>query len=242
MKAVLMFTSIAWLFLIVGGTQEYAWSILESPLDAVTVTGRVLLHGQQPTPHMIAVKVDTSTCGTSVANTRVIRNPRTAGLANAVVSLEGVRNDRGDVVSDMPHKVAISNVHCTFSPQVKAAQVGQVVEIRNEDPILHNTHITLDQRTVLNVAQLPGGRPVSKGLKKAGRHVVRCDKHKFMGASLMVFDHPYYAVTDESGSYQLPPVPPGRYTIRVWHESLGVLTQDIEVSSPQRSSVDFTYR
>ena len=118
-----MFTSMVWLFLIVGGTHEYAWSILAPPSDAVTVTGRVLLHGQQPTSHMIAVKVDTSICGTSVANTQVIRNPRTTGLANAVVSLEGVRNDRGDVVSDMSHKVAISNIHFTFSPQVKAAQV-----------------------------------------------------------------------------------------------------------------------
>lgn len=210
--------------------------------EGVKLSGKVFFVGAQPDPLLVSVTTDDHVCGTIVRISRVIRDTKNAGLADVVVSVDRRPDDHLENGAPSHLPAVISNIHCAFSPRVKTAQVGQDVEIQNEDPIMHNTHIKLDQRTFVNVAQLPGAQPISKKIKKPGWHLIRCDKHKFMSATLLVFDHPYYAVTDETGSYQLPPLLPGRYTIRVWHETLGTTTREIEVSRTNNQSVDFSFR
>ena len=62
-----------------------------------------------------------------------------------------------------------------------------------------------------------------------------------MAGSLQVFDHPYFAVTDEQGNFQLPSLPAGTYTITVWHETLGSLEQEIVVPSHGLVTINFAY-
>ena len=47
-----------------------------------------------------------------------------------------------------------------------------------------------------------------------------------MNAEMFVAPHPYYAVTDESGRFQLTNVPPGQYEIVAWHEGWNVLRRE----------------
>jgi hypothetical protein len=129
----------------------------------------------------------------------------------------------------------LDNSDCRFSPRIWATVTGSQLEIKNADPVLHNTHILKDRATFLNVALPPGGRPIRKPLPNPGRLDVRCDAHKFMQASVHVFAHPYFAVTDDTGRFELTKVPPGTYQLRVWHETLGM--QELTLQVPAKGSV-----
>ena len=61
-----------------------------------------------------------------------------------------------------------------------------------------------------------------------------------MGAWLVVAEHPYYVITGNDGSYNLSDVPPGTYTIEVWHETLGISSQTVTVTAGEAAQLGFT--
>lgn len=206
--------------------------------DGSPVTGTVSFRGPLPVAETMLVTADAEVCGKEVLIQTVQVNERTLGLRHVVVSIKGLPSSTHDDV--VPTRIIV-NAKCSFVPRVSAGRIGDTLEIHNSDPILHNTHIMLGGKTFLNVAQLPGSRPIPKTLQRAGLHVIRCDKHTFRTGALQVFDHPYFAVTDEFGNFQLPQLPVGTYTMVVWHETLGSLEQEITVPSkgPLTINVDF---
>ena len=166
---------------------------------------------------------------------------RTNGVLNAVVSIEGVRlpppADQPNPPS-LTEPTMIANNNCAFGPHVEATSVGNAIQVGNHDPILHNTHITIDGRTFFNVAMVSGGKPVRKVVKRPGLFYLRCDVHRFMQGYVVAFDHPYYSVTQASGDFRIVGVPPGRHKLTVWHESLGTLQREITV--PTEGGVPLT--
>ncbi len=204
-----------------------------------TLTGHVSFHGVVPPGETLEVKENQDVCGESVVRHKVMVDSTTHGLQFAIVSLEsmGTPLER----SAMPQTL-VMNEQCNFSPQISAAQSLDDLEIRNQDPILHNTHITINQRTFLNVAQLPGSRPIVKTIKQSGLHQILCDKHKFMSGVLMVFDHPYFRVTNNKGKFSIKGIPPGQYIAKVWHETLGILTQQVTIASEKTATLQFPYK
>jgi hypothetical protein len=66
---------------------------------------------------------------------------------------------------------------------------------------------------------------------------IDCDLHSWMRGWVIVTDHPYYALTNEEGQFVLQNVPPGKYTLQVWQESLGTLSREITVSKGGPNSV-----
>ena len=70
----------------------------------------------------------------------------------------------------------------------------------------------------------------------------RWSLHPWMKSYVAVFKHPFFAVTGKDGSFQLPNLPPGDYTIEAWHEKLGTMTQKITVTDGQTKSLDFTFK
>jgi uncharacterized protein (DUF2141 family) len=71
---------------------------------------------------------------------------------------------------------------------------------------------------------------------------VKCNVHPWMKSYVAVFKHPYFAVTGKDGSFQLPNLPPGDYTVEAWHEKLGTMTQKITITAGQTKSLDFTFK
>jgi plastocyanin len=157
------------------------------------------------------VTVDTELCGREALVQTVQVNTGTLGLRHVVVSVKGISSPIHDGIG--PKRIIV-NAKCAFEPRVAAGRVGDTLEIQNLDLILHNTHVVVGKKTIVNVAQVAGSRPIPKTLKRAGLYVLRCDKHTFMTGALQVFDHPYFAVTDEFGAFQLPPLPAGH--IPLW--------------------------
>jgi len=63
-----------------------------------------------------------------------------------------------------------------------------------------------------------------------------------MRSYVAVFNHPYFAVTGKDGSFELPNLPPGTYTIKAWHEKLGTATQQVTIGANETKRVDFLFK
>jgi hypothetical protein len=184
----------------------------------------------------VTVTRDPETCGTTQLIQPVKVDASTKGLQGAVVSVEGERGAEGAATPDV---ALVTNQNCAFANRILATRTGAMLEIRNADPVMHNTHVRVDKRTFLNVALVAGGRPVQKPIKISGVLNVQCDRHKFMQGYVMAFDHPYYALTDGEGAFRITGVPAGRRTVAVWHETLGTVKKEVQVPTSGEFHVTF---
>ena len=205
---------------------------------AGTLEGTVHYLGKRPPSKVLKVLKDQEHCGAEVSIQTVQIHNAQGALSDALVSVEGIK-DVGEEAVETERSVV--NTRCAFSPRIGVARQGQEIEIRNQDPILHNTHIKHRGRTFLNVAQVPNGNPIVKRLKRSGLHILRCDKHVFMQGSLHVFPHPYYALTIKTGAFRIGGIPPGKHPVRVWHETLGILEKVVNIPEKGAVQITFTY-
>lgn len=175
-------------------------------------------------------------CGDQVDNESLIVGPAD-GLRNAVVTLADVK--RGKAV-EIEAVNELDNQKCRFVPHAQAASVGQWLELKNTDSILHNDDAHLGARTLFNVGLWPG-RHLRKPMAYAGVVRINCDVHPWMNAYVVVTEHPYHAVTDLYGAYEIDGVPPGDYKLRVWHERLGTLEKQVRVQAGKTAQADFAF-
>lgn len=205
----------------------------------VTVSGRVLYTGTLPKPDRVPVHRDSKFCGEAISIDKIHVESASGGIDDVVISLEGI--GRGKPLVPDKRVITFENRTCRFVPRTNAAVVGSVFEILNSDPILHNTHMRIDGRsgpTILNVVQPAGVDVIMKTLQIAGFFDIRCDAHTFMQASMHVFEHPYFTMTDSTGRFEMAQVPPGTYRLRMWHEALGTRIKTITVPSTGPLTVD----
>jgi hypothetical protein len=71
---------------------------------------------------------------------------------------------------------------------------------------------------------------------------VFCDIHSHMSAFILVFSHPFFAVTDAAGRYHIDNVPSGTYTLVAWNEGVTTETRTITVTDGAQADADFTLR
>ncbi|MEZ5283521.1 MAG: hypothetical protein R2712_01685 [Vicinamibacterales bacterium] len=95
-----------------------------------------------------------------------------------------------------------------------AVMVGTVVDFPNSDTTFHNVFSL--SRAKRDLGRYAAGR--SKSVLHGQARVVRvfCDIHSHMSAFILVFAHPFYAVTGVDGHFSIPQVPPGTYTVVGW--------------------------
>lgn len=211
------------------------WSAHAAPTG--TLTGTVRLGGPPPARPPLQVFKHPEVCGRSVPDDRLVVGAG-GGLRYAVVTVDGVQ---GGKKPERDATLVLNNLACRFQPHVQVAEVGQWLEIRNGDPILHNADARLGDDVLFNVA-LPPGRQVRKPVARPGLVGITCDvRHTWMSAFVVVTDHPYHTVTDAEGAYEIRDLPPGRYTVRVWHEQLGAREQPVTVAPGETATLDVTY-
>jgi hypothetical protein len=201
------------------------------------LSGRVTLAGSVPVRPPLQVFKHEEVCGKGVPDDRLVVGA-SGGLRYAVVTVEGVRGGRK---AERDTTAVLDNRGCRFEPHVQVAEVGQWIELRNSDPILHNADARIGQETVFNVA-LPPARHVRKPIARAGLVTVTCDvRHTWMKAVVAVTDHPYHTVTDAEGAYEIRDLPPGRYVVRVWHEELGIQERPVTIGANAAETLDVAY-
>ena len=137
-----------------------------------------------------------------------------------------------------PMRAEIRQRNENFVPRVVAVTVGSTVDFPNDDPIYHNV-FSLSRTKTFDLGRFPQGRSRGQMFDKPGVVKVFCQIHSHMSATVMVFDHPWFAVPDDQGMFDLPRVPPGQHQITAWHERLGDTTQQLRVETGRPASIDF---
>ncbi|HUO84809.1 MAG TPA: carboxypeptidase regulatory-like domain-containing protein [Thermoanaerobaculia bacterium] len=160
------------------------------------------------------------------------------GLGNVFV---WVKDFRGGVPAPSTAKL-LDQKGCQYIPHVSGVQVGQKLQIRNSDPTLHNVHALAKVNREFNEGQPVQGMVSEKQFDKPEVMIrIKCDVHPWMNSYIGVVPHPYYAVSDEGGSFTIQGLPPGNYTLEAWHEKLGPQTQQITVAPSEVKTVSFTF-
>jgi len=155
-----------------------------------------------------------------------------------------VKDGLGNYVFDTPtESQKIDQKECRYHPHVFGLRVGQPLEIINSDPTLHNIHATPKDNSEFNTGQPVQGMKTTHTFTK--REVMvpfKCDVHGWMNAYVGVLDHPYFAVTNDAGKFELNKLPAGTYTIEAWHEKLGAQTQSVTLADSEKKEVTFTFK
>jgi hypothetical protein len=136
--------------------------------------------------------------------------------------------------------VVLAQSGCLFHPHVLGVQAGQPLLVRNDDPLLHNIHTMTFANKDYNFGQATKGLEARILFRNPEVMVkVKCDVHPWMTAWVGVLDHPWFAVTDARGSYALPELPAGFYTIEVWHEVYRAVAQLVELNPGDETVLNF---
>jgi hypothetical protein len=115
---------------------------------------------------------------------------------------------------------------------VQAVTLGTPLTLMNNDAILHNVHANETGMTVFNVAMPIKGQKLPIPMRKPGLMKLQCDAgHTWMNGWIYVFEHPYFAVTDDKGAFTIKDVPPGEYTVELWHEPANGLGAGVRTTS-----------
>ena len=125
-----------------------------------------------------------------------------------------------------------------FVPRVLAVTVGTVVDFPNNDTKFHNV-FSLSRTRTFDLGRYPPGHTGSVRFDRPGIVQVFCDIHSHMRGYILVFSHPFFAVTDESGRYVISGVPAGAYTLDVWSELGRAEPKPITVTDGGVTEVDF---
>jgi len=122
-----------------------------------------------------------------------------------------------------------------FAPRVVAITRGSTIDFPNSDPFFHNV-FSLSGAATFDLGRFPRGASRSRVFNKSGLVKVYCHLHSHMSATILVLDHPYFAVPDLDGDFTLADVPPGRYTLVAWHERVGERTSVVDVGAGRVAS------
>jgi plastocyanin len=210
---------------VIAGCLGLVVSCGASLAGAGTIKGTVRLAGAPVEVKKLKVTVDHTTCGT-VKDTEDIVVSSDMGLRNSVVS---VVTPSLVAKSSVAPTVQMDQKQCVFVPRVVVVPVGGTVEFLNSDRLLHNLHSAGADNPTFNRTQ-PKGRTIPIAFRRPEIIRIDCDLHPWMRAWVVVAEHPFYAVTNDRGEFVLENIPPGTYTLQVWHESLGVVKKDVAVS------------
>jgi hypothetical protein len=135
--------------------------------------------------------------------------------------------------------VKVNQLGCMYHPRVLGARANQDIVFTNSDPTLHNIASKPTKSTAWNFVT-PQGASGSRSIKKPEVMVkVGCDVHPWMRAYIGVLDHPFFAVTGADGRFKLAGLPPGTYTLGVWHERLGSSEQPVTLPPKSQLVADF---
>jgi plastocyanin len=117
----------------------------------------------------------------------------------------------------------------TFVPHVLAVMTGTVVDFPNSDKIYHNV-FSLSKAKRFDLGRYAAGRSKAVRFDRPGVVRVFCDIHSHMNAFVLVFNHPFFNVTEPDGRFRLNDVPPGTYTVVGWYEGEARVTRSVVVS------------
>jgi plastocyanin len=160
-------------------------------------------------------------------------------LLRSVVYLESA--PRGAFESSEGGHAAMDQRNETFVPHVLAITTGTTVDFPNSDRFYHNV-FSLSKTRPFDLGRYAAGASRPIRFDRAGIVRVFCDIHSHMNAYILVFNHPFFAMTGVEGRYRIENVPPGTYGVIAWNEGTSSETRPITVPDGGVAELDFTLR
>ncbi len=212
------------------------------PATAGVIEGRVRYTGEVPPPKELNLY---GGCELETKGPVFEQRVKVEGdaLADAFVTVvKGLDGWRIPAVPATP--VEVDQRGCVYEPRIHGARVGQDVVFVNSDPMFHNVRTESTANPPFNINMPAKDQRETKVFRRPERMVAaRCDVHPWMVSHIGVVEHPWFAITDAQGRFQLPGLPPGSYELEVWHEVLGTkkATATVDPSGTARVEVVFDH-
>jgi len=240
---------LVFLFLIsvrLAAAQAPSESAPEKPLynatgNEATVTGTINVTGTIPIRPRIDMSADPVCIQANIKPQLDDLLVRDNKVQNAFVYLKSdFLNGHRFAVPDLD--VILVQRNCYYSPRVLGLRVGQNLQVINSDQTVHNVHPTPKNNREWNQTHPPNADPIVKTFSHAEVLIpFKDNQHPWEKAYVAVMDHPFFAVSDESGRFEIRGLPPGTYTLVVWHERLGEQELEITVAPGETRNADFTF-
>ena len=183
-----------------------SFSVPGSAEETATLRGRFLYDGTAPQRSKLVVNKDRDVCGVYDLRDEQLVVAADGGIRDVIVYARKLPGDgsKEDVV-------LLDNKDCRFAPHVVAVQPGQTLEVKNSDPVAHNTQISFSSNSAFNEGLPPSSTKEIK-LKKSERYPVSvsCSIHPWMRGYLVVQDTPYIAITKADGTFEIEGLPVGK--------------------------------
>lgn len=224
-----------------GGTAAPTAAAPVAVADAATLAGTVKFEGSVPKMAPLQMGADPfcqSQHPTPALDEEVVVGPG-GELANVIVYIKNAP------ASSAPSTPALLDQRgCQYHPHVSVVQVGQPVQIKNSDSTLHNVHAMPEVNGQFNEGQPVQGMVSTKKFDKVEMKPfrIKCDVHGWMKSYMAVLPHGYHSVSQMNGTFSIPNLPPGNYTVVAWHEKYGQQEQQVTVGPKEQKQVTFTFK
>jgi plastocyanin len=209
-----------------------------------TITGKVAFDGTAPKERTIDMSANPvcmrAHAGAPPKSEEVVVNGN-GTLKNAFVWVKAGLPDKNWAVPT--NAISLDQSGCEYKPHVIGIVAGQNIEVKNSDPTNHNIHPQPTVNQDWNESQAPGSEAKMKTFPRQEVMIpVKCNIHPWMRSYIGVVSHPFFAVTGDDGTYTIKGLPPGTYTIEVWHEKYGTQDQQVTVGAKESKTADFTVK
>ncbi len=219
--------------------------IIPASTDAVgtvsEVNGIVKFEGPVPQAEKLLLPFACATHykGDAYSNELIVNNGL---LKNALVRVS--KGLEGKHFTDVPTEpVIIDQIGCLYEPRISASRVGQKVEFVNSDALFHNVRSITKNNEIFNIAMPNKNDRITKIFDKPEIFVqTKCSVHPWMSAYIAVMDNPYYSITDDKGQFSIKNLPPGHYSLELWHEIFGTQTKEVDVAANGKLNLVFEFK
>src|SRR3954471_18277031 len=211
--------------------------IVPAAAMADSIEGTVDFTGKAPTPGKLHREADPFCAKKTMTDPSV--SVKGGKLENVWVHVTKGAKEAAKVPSGT---VEMDQKDCMYTPRMTTAVVGQKIQAKNGDPVLHNVHTYLGSATVFNKG-MPNEKtpPIEYVAKEEGMMRWKCDVHPWMRGYIGITKHGFQAVTKDDGAFKIEGLAPGKYTVESWHEKYGTKTQEVTVEAGKPAKATFKY-
>jgi hypothetical protein len=228
---------IAAMCLLLGGST----GLSASPTGA-TISGKVILKGTPPKPKPVDLSKEPE-CVKIHANSPLFPETVVTGRENTLKNVVVYISSGPPESHPMPLRpAAFDQQDCHYTTHVLAARTGQDIKISNSDPFSHNIHPLAKINREWNRIQPPNVPAFSYSYEQEEFIPVKCNIHPWMQGYFAILKTSHFDVTGEDGSFRLPDLPPGKYTVTAWQEVYGTQMQEITITGDETQTVNFAFQ
>ena len=140
-----------------------------------------------------------------------------------------------------PARAQMDQRNETFVPHVLAIAAGTTVDFPNSDRFYHNV-FSLSKAARFDLGRYAVGKSKSVRFNQPGIVRVFCEIHSHMNAFILVFAHPFFAMTDADGRYRIENVPPGTYNAVAWNQGVTSEPRAVTIGGGAVAELNLTVR